>query len=230
MRALIDADIVSFSCAAYNNEWGWDACKSDIDLLMKRILETVGADDYTAYISGSNNFRYQIYPEYKANRRDKQDPIYRAEANAYLVTEYGARVTDGYEADDGIGIEATSLGESCIICSIDKDLRQIPGRHYNWRKNEFDLVSPLEGFRSFWRSVLTGDRTDNILSGLTRMGPVTAGKIINDLTNEWDMYQAVKAIYNNDERLEMNCKLLYILREENKMWEAPNSPTEEAQR
>jgi len=236
--ALIDADIVAFSCAAYNEQWGWDACREDIDNLMKRILETTGATDFECFISGSNNFRYSIYPDYKANRKGKPEPQYRAEANAYIVTEYGGTVTDGYEADDAIGIASSRL-DSFIICSIDKDLKQIPGNHYNWRKNEFDVVSTVDGLRSFYRSVLTGDRTDNIISGLKRMGPVTAGKIIDDLTTEWDMYQAVRAIYNNEERLHLNCQLLYILREENKMWEAPtpqggsspketNGPTEEA--
>ena len=225
MLALIDADIVSFSCAAYNEEWGWEACREDIDQLMKRILETTGADDYEAFISGGNNFRYRIFPDYKANRKGKPQPIYRAEANAYLVTEYGAKVTDGYEADDGIGI-ATNRLDSFIICSIDKDLKQIAGEHYNWRKNEFDTVSVVEGLRSFYRSVLTGDRTDNIISGLHRMGPVTAGKLINNLEDEWEMYETVKAVYNDDERLHMNCQLLYILREENKMWGPPVTPKE----
>ena len=226
MIALIDADIVSFSCAAYNEQWGWDACREDIDNLMKRILETTGADSYECFISGSHNFRYSIYPDYKANRKGKPEPQYRAEANAYIVTEYGGKVTDGYEADDGIGISATRHHGDCIICSIDKDLLQISGNHYNWRKNEFTTVGPVDGLRSFFRSVLTGDRTDNIISGLHRMGPVTAGKIINDLTTEWDMYQACKAVYNNDERLHLNCQLLYIRREEDTPWRPPESPEE----
>lgn len=193
---------------------------------MKRILETTGATDYECFISGSNNFRKLIYPEYKANRLGKPRPTYRDEANAYLVTGYGAKVSDGYEADDGIGI-AVSRCNDPIICSIDKDLKQIPGTHYNWRKNEFETVSHLEGLRSFYRSVLTGDRTDNIISGLHRMGPVTASKMIDNIENEWDMYETCKILYNDDERLHLNCNLLYILREENKHWEPPIGPPEE---
>ena len=218
--ALIDADIVSFSCAVYNETFGWDACREDIDQLMKRILETTGATSYECYISGSNNFRYRIYPDYKANRKGKPDPQYRAEANAYLVTEYGGKVTDGYEADDAIGISATRHHDA-IICSIDKDLKQIPGNHYNWRKNEFDTVSAVDGLRNFWRSVLTGDRVDNII-GVGGIGPVKSGRIINDLEDEWEMYQACRAMYNNDERLHMNCKCLWILREEGGIWKSPN--------
>ena len=216
--ALIDGDIVSYACAIYNENWGWPAAREDIDQLMKRILETTGATDYKAFISGGNNFRYRIYPEYKANRKEKPQPILRQEANAYLVTEYGAIVTDGYEADDGIGISAAEHMD-CIICSIDKDLKQIPGQHYNWRKNEFLSVTPIEGLRSFWRSSITGDRTDNILTGLHRMGPVTAAKIIDDLEDEQDMLDAVDAIYPDRQRLLLNLNCLYILREENQLWE-----------
>lgn len=223
--ALIDGDIVSYSCAAYNEEWGWDACRDDIDGLMKRILETVGADAYECFISGDNNFRYRILPDYKANRKGKPQPRFRQEANAYLVTEYGAKVTDGYEADDGIGI-AASHRDDVIICSIDKDLKQIPGNHYNWRKNVFDTVSPLDGLRSFMRSVLTGDRTDNII-GPGGFGPVKSARIIDNMEDEWEMYQACRAIYNDDEKLHMNAKCLWILREENKIWEPPIGPPKE---
>lgn len=219
MIALIDADIVSFSCAVYNEEWGWEACREDIDQLMKRILETTGATDYKCFISGSNNFRYRIYPAYKGNRKDKLDPTYRAEANAYLVTEFGGTVTDGYEADDGIGIEA-SKHDDFIVCSIDKDLLQIPGQHYNWRKNEFTTVSPLDGLRNFWRSVLTGDRVDNIF-GVRGIGPVKSARIINDLDNAWDMWEACKAMYDDEDRLLMNAKCLWILREEGGIFEPP---------
>lgn len=229
MIALIDGDIVSYSCAAFNEEWGWDACRDDIDGMLTRIMDTTGANEARIFISGGNNFRYQIYPEYKANRKDSVDPIYRQDANAYLVTDYGAEVTDGYEADDAIGIAATKLGSNCIICSIDKDLKQIPGNHYNWRKDEFSVVNSVDGLQSFYRSILTGDRTDNIISGLKRVGPVTAAKIINDLTNEVDMFLACQAMYNDDTRLLMNGQLLWILREENQMWRFPDIPPNETE-
>jgi DNA polymerase I len=223
LKALIDGDIVSYSCAIYNEEWGWDACKEDIDQLMRRILETTGATEYACYISGSNNYRYNIYPEYKSNRKDKADPIYRADANAYLVTEFSATVTDGYEADDGIGIEATRLfNESSpfVICSIDKDLKMLPGDHYNWRKNIFDHVTPIDGLRSFYRQLLTGDRTDGI-RGVGGIGDVKSARIINDLESEADMYDAVQAMYDTPERLLMNAQCLWIMREEGVMWRPP---------
>lgn len=215
---MIDADIVVFSCAIYNEEWGWEACQQDIDQLMKRIIESCEADSYLAVLSGDNNFRYEVDPEYKANRKDKPDPRYREDAKAYLITDWGAILTDGYEADDRLGIEqcAEEFGAT-YIASIDKDLKQIPGYHYNWRKNERTMVSPLEGLRCFYRQLLTGDRTDNIL-GVGGIGPVKSSKLIDNLENEIDMFQVCKAMYNDDTRLLKNGQLLYIWQKENDSW------------
>lgn len=217
MKALIDGDIVSYSCAIYNESFGWDAAREDIDNMMKRILETTGADSYAAYITGSNNFRYTVDPEYKANRRGKVDPQYRAAANAYLVTEFGATVTDGFEADDAIGVDACTSGVETIVCSIDKDLKQIPGNHYNWRKNEFDFVTPLDGLRLLYRQLLTGDTTDNV-RGVGGIGPVKSARLINDLEDEIDMFQVVSSMYPDQERLLKNAQLLYIWQKENDSW------------
>jgi DNA polymerase-1 len=227
LKALIDADIVGFSCAAYNAEFSWAACQEDIDQLMKRIIETTDSDSYLAVLTGSNNFRYEIYPEYKANRKDKVKPQYLEDSRAYLITAWGATLTDGYEADDRLGIEQCSeeFGTT-VICSIDKDLKQIPGYHYNWRKNERSLVSPLEGLRSLYRSLLTGDTTDNI-SGIGGIGPVKSARAINDLQTELDMYEVCKAMYGPErlEEMHLNAQLLFILRQEGRMWQPPDETT-----
>ena len=217
MIALIDADIVTFSCAVYNEEWGWDACREDIDQLMKRILETTGATEYRAFITGDNNFRYKVDPEYKANRKGKPQPQYRQQANAYLVTEYGAVVTDGNEADDELGIAQMDSSVETIICSIDKDLFQIPGKHYNWRKNEFNEVTALDGLRLFYRQCLTGDTADNV-RGVGGIGPVKSARIINDLTDEIDMFQSVSAFYTDQERFLKNGQLLHIWQKKDDDW------------
>jgi len=202
----------------FNESYGWDAAREDIDNMMKRILETTGATEFECYITGSNNFRYDVDPDYKANRKGKTDPRYRQDANSYLVTEYGARVTDGFEADDALGRDQCKAEPgTTILCSIDKDLKQIPGHHYNWRKNEFDFVTPLDGLRLFYRQLLTGDVTDNV-HGVRGIGPVKSARIINDLEAEEDMFSAVEAMYSSQERLLMNGRLLYIWQKDNDDW------------
>jgi DNA polymerase I len=185
---------------------------------MKRILETTGATEYEGFISGGNNFRYTVFPEYKSNRKGKPDPIYRQDANAYLVGQYGGKVTDGYEADDAIGIAATTEGAgNCIICSIDKDLKTIAGEHYNWRKNEFTSVSELDAKHNFYRQFLTGDSADGIV-GIKGLGPVKSSRLIDPLEDEVDMFRTVQALYADDARLLMNGRLLYLLRKEDDDW------------
>lgn len=105
---------------------------------------------------------------------------------------------------------------------MDKDLKQIPGYHYNWRKNAHELVSPLDGWRSFYRSLLTGDTTDNI-SGVGGIGAVKSARFINNLESEVDMYEVCKHLYGDDRYEEMirNAKLLYIWRKENDEWTPP---------
>lgn len=219
MIALIDGDIVGYSCAAYNETFGWERCVHDIDALMRRILETTGADSHQTFLTGTGNFRYEIYPDYKANRRGKPNPIYRKAAEEYLREAWGAKLVNGYEADDALGISAT-VGEVSTICSIDKDLMMIPGTHYNWRKNEFTEVSELEALQSFYRSTLVGDSVDNIF-GVKGIGAVKAARWINDVENENDMYNICRALYKDDTRFHMNCKLLWILREEGGIWRPP---------
>ena len=221
MLALVDGDIVTYSCAAYNENFGWDACRKDIDDLMRRILEETGATHHKTYLTGSENFRYRVNPDYKANRKGKPDPTYRADSNAYLITEWGATVTNGYEADDALGIAATRGDTPSIICTIDKDLNQIAGPHYNWRKNTFHDVTILDGLRWFYRQFLIGDTSDNIV-GVAGIGPVKSQRIVGDLENEEDMFQAVQAMYNDDQRLLMNGQCLWILREEEGIWKFPN--------
>lgn len=227
MQALIDADLVAFiNSASAEGEDEWIAL-SRVDTHMQSILDTTGAKTYRAFLSGSNNFRRNVNPEYKANRKDVPQPRHRNACKQHLVTQWNAEVTDGYEADDALGINQT---KDTIICSIDKDLDMIPGRHYSWpilrggkvvREGKIYEVSEIEGLRSFYRSILVGDRTDNIF-GVKGIGPVKAAQQIDPLLTEEDMFNKVAELYGEDmDRLTMNAKCLYILRKENTQWEPP---------
>ena len=211
--------------------------------MMHNILDTTGADTFRVFLSGSNNFRHEIYPEYKANRKDMIDPRWRKACKEYLVREWNAEVTDGYEADDALGInqdkgdldfrlddKVCEMNYKTIICSIDKDLDMIPGMHYSWpiirkgavvREGKIYEVSEVEGIRSFYRSLLVGDRTDNIF-GVDGIGKVKAAKMIDNLETEEEMFERVAELYQGDmDRLLVNGKCLYIMREENKQWDFP---------
>jgi 5'-3' exonuclease len=252
MQALIDGDIVAYSNAASAEKWekGFlislepvEVALMRCDLQMRNILETTKADSYRLFLSGADNFRMTVDPEYKANRKDMVDPVHRAACKEFLVREWKAEVTEGYEADDAMGIAQDKINEvtwekvgdipyikpTTIICTIDKDLNMIPGQHYSWpivrggtvvREGKLYEVSEIDGIKSFYRSLLVGDRTDNIV-GVAGIGPVKAAKAIDHLETEQEMFEVVRDLYNDDERLLKNGKLLWIMREEHKQWEFP---------
>lgn len=241
MQALIDGDIVAYNNAASAEGDPVEIALMRTDLFMRSILETTGAETYRVFLSGANNFRHSIYPEYKANRRDMVEPRWRQACKEFLVREWNAEVTDGYEADDALGIAQMQdreiadghllRGLQTIICTIDKDLDMIPGMHYSWpivrggsivREGKIYEVSEVEGLRSFYRSLLVGDRTDNIF-GVDGIGKVKAAKAIDHLETEEEMFERVAELYQGDmDRMLLTGKLLYIMREEHKQWEFPS--------
>lgn len=186
-----------------------------------------------------NNFRYQLAPSYKANRT-KPLPKHYGAVRKYLEKEWGAQVTPGQEADDALGIEqmrGISAADSqshkledtgsipvpaSIICSIDKDLKQIPGKHYNWVKDEFDEVTAQQGLAFFYQQLLTGDRTDNISSGLYRVGEGTAQSLLAYCESEAEMLEVIREQYQDEVRLITNGRLLWIRRQPLELWTPPN--------
>lgn len=164
-----------------------------VNKIIEGVVEATKATDLIIYLSGDENYRKKVpYPvTYKGNRGEK--PVMLPDIRKYLVERYKAIITDGCEADDAIGIYATE-NPGCIVASVDKDLRQIPGRHYHLDKKDFTDVSEVEGLRVLYRQMLTGDRTDNIL-GVDRIGVKTAEKLIDKLHQERDMYRVVVEKY-----------------------------------
>jgi 5'-3' exonuclease len=108
---------------------------------------------------------------------------------------------------------------STVICSIDKDLLQIPGRHYNFVKKEHKVVDLDQGLKHLYLQSLIGDRSDNII-GVAGIGPVKAEQALAELLPE-EWYDKCRELYNDDERFHLNMKLLYIWQKPNDMWEPP---------
>lgn len=221
---LIDGDIVAFRCAASCTQGESEGiAKYRMDDMLDRIFMAIQAKEYKVYLTGGDNFRYKIDPQYKANRT-APDPEHRQACKEYLISKWNAIVTDGIEADDALGIEQCKhLGTEVetVICSIDKDLLQIPGLHHNFVKEINSLVTELEGLQSFYRSALIGDRSDNIF-GIKGIGKVGAAKHLNHLTTEDEMFQKVSDLYNEPLRLTNNLNLLWIMRNEGETWSKRN--------
>jgi hypothetical protein len=232
MLALLDGDIFAYRCAASAENDSAEVAIWRVRDNIEQCLEAVKADKFQLWLSdrSENNFRYQIYPEYKANRT-KPPPRYLPDVLEYLHSDWQANIAIGQEADDALGIEQCKVfaGDiddpveyTSIICSIDKDLLQIPGRHFNFVKGIFQEVNPLEGIRHFYKQMLIGDTSDNVF-GVYGIGPTKASKALNHIESQDEMYDVVLQLYDGDKgRVLMNGQVLWIRQQEQQIWNPPN--------
>lgn len=234
MIALIDMDLVVFRAAASAENDPLGIAIHRAEELLDNILNKVGASEYKAYISSDTNFRKEIYPEYKAQRNPVK-PVHLLAMKEYAFTKMGAILSpQGLEADDMLGIEQDKNTHTTTICSLDKDLLQIPGLHFQWeigtskwnKPDNWLTQTELEGYRLFYQQAIKGDPTDNI-KGIKGKGKVFAEKALADCTTELEMFNVVRELYSNDDEFKMNAGCVWILRElgvkfENKFKELTN--------
>lgn len=226
MIALVDGDIICYRVGFTTEEEPWGIARARVDQMVDNISKASNSTEFIIYLSDEreNNFRVKVDPQYKANRT-KPPPKWLQEIKKHLLDEWQANIAVGEEADDALGIQQTlytEAGTESVICTIDKDLKQIPGRHYNFVTGEFSTVSRQEGIAYFYKQLLIGDRVDNI-TGIYGLGPVKSERIISACDSEYDMFDMVRSLYNDDERLLRNGKLLYIRRKANEDWTFPNN-------
>jgi 5'-3' exonuclease len=213
--AIIDADIICYRVGFASEDVDEAICMARVTALVHEIVyQELKCDDYKAYITGRNNFRNDIAvtEPYKGNRKDAKRPTHYQAIRNHLL-RLGADLVEGEEADDAVAIEATKTGG--WIVSIDKDLDQVAGWHYNFVKRLEYYVTDEEGLRNLFTQVLTGDRTDNII-GLKGIGPKKAEKLLKDCKTEREYYDAcLKAYDGNQLRVDENLNLLWLRREPN---------------
>ena len=155
------------------------SCKQYI----KGILKDTKADSYRLFLTGKDNFREKIVPDYKWNRKDMVKPIHYQALRDYMSKYFKAEVIDGKEADDMLGLCQT---EDTMIATIDKDLDIVGGKHFNYVTKKFYTVTPEEGIKNFYAQMLTGDSTDYI-AGIKGVGKGTAFKWLEEAPKEsWD--------------------------------------------
>lgn len=217
MIANIDGDLVAYPCAASCDENDpLDVALYRCDKLMREILEMVDCEEYNLFLSGPSNFRKIVNPQYKANRTSPP-PKWLQECKEYLVTEWKAQLKEYYEADDLLGIYQR---EDTVLCSYDKDLLMIPGKHFNWKKQQYGdltIINYSDGLQHFYAQMMIGDKTDNVI-GIAGIGPVKANKALSQCDCEQDMFDYVFDKYDDPERFLMNGICLWMCREEGVSW------------
>lgn len=221
--ALIDGDAVIFRCAAsVTDEDSLEIAVRRVDELLQKIISEVQADSYRLFIKSDSNFRYKVNPNYKANRKDTPIPFHLQGCREFVLQEWKAECESWLEADDLLGINQT---DETIICGIDKDLLMIPGNHYSWelvhprwtRPASFKTVTLEDGMKTFYKQMLIGDASDNIF-GMKGIGVVKAGKLIDHLETEQEMFDLVYELYDDADRFVMNAQCLWIMQNNGETW------------
>jgi DNA polymerase-1 len=200
---LIDGDILLYGeAAAVEMEFDWgddwwtlhgDAqeAKERVDVWIANIKELLSATDVVLTLTGHKNWRKDVLPSYKANRKGKRKPVVYRELKRYVMDTYKCAVFDSLEADDVMGILQTDPNKEAetIIVSEDKDMMTIPGKLYRPIRPEEGVqdISPEEADRNHLIQSLMGDSTDGY-SGCPGVGPKTAEKILTE--NEWSLVVA----------------------------------------
>lgn len=149
---------------------------ANVKSIINTICDQVDATDYEVFLSTGDNFRGKVatIKKYKGNREDATRPEHYNAIWQYLTLNHPTVITESIEADDAMAMCQTN---KTVICSLDKDMLQVPGLHYNWVQDSKISVSPTVGLFKLYQQVLTGDSTDNI-PGIYGVGPVKARKII----------------------------------------------------
>ena len=215
MRLIVDGDIIAYA-AAFVAPQDEDKAISRVNSMLDNVTHGCFLEhkDLDIYVKGKDNFRDE-YDFYKAGRAPSEEkleerakrPDTLAVTHAYLA-EMGY-CADGGEADDYCLARAQELkdaGEDYIICSIDKDLKQMSGKHQNTHSGEITVISDEQA--EFWllQQCLTGDAADDI-PGIRGIGPAKSKKylemfkpnerraaILDKYREVWDEDEAVKRL------------------------------------
>lgn len=248
---MLDGDLYAFRSAASAENDNLGIAISRVEEMIDKTLAETGADEFSIFLSGDNNFRYSIYPEYKANRTQPK-PRFLLEVKDYLIEKYKAVVSDGCEADDLLGIEQCKENAKInwglaytkeegklntpyktIICGLDKDLYMIPGLHYSFEIRGTsslgkEWVRPMkitevapEEGLVTFYTQLLTGDSTDGIKGAPGIGKVKAARLLEGLTTEKDLYESVESVYGSEEELLVNGQCLWIFRKENDRWQLP---------
>ena len=187
--AILDGDIIAYRAAYWADAEGVDELPYRIKTDLKQ-WTPAGVDKIMVAMScpRDKNYRRDFWKPYKQHRDSVKKPDcmdYAIECMYTADDKADSRCVDRLEADDLIGMMVSS--GRAIGVTVDKDLRQVPGWHWNPDKEESPvLVEEDEADAFFYQQWMSGDSTDNIW-GLWRVGPKKADKYLKDVDrDDWD--------------------------------------------
>ena len=173
--AVLDGDIIAYRAAFWADQEGIEYLAERMEHDVKA-WTPVGVTKVYVAIScdRKDNFRRQVWEPYKAHRDVKKQAPDSLSYAVDLIKQNDILSVPTLEADDIMGLMAS--GNKAIAVTIDKDLRSVPGWHWNPDKEvkplELDTYTADFNFHKQW---IMGDTTDNI-PGIWKWGPAKAEK------------------------------------------------------
>jgi len=194
---LLDGDMVAYRVAAAEEksiDFGEgqfvltadaESGAQNLDLMVAGWVEKLEADLVVMTFTDDTNYRKTVMPSYKSNRDGVRRPLILKAMREYCIENYEWKIVPTLEADDVLGIMATHKGihkgDEKIIVTWDKDLRTVPGLHWN-PTNDADrgpvTVSKKEADNTFYAQILSGDAVDGY-PGCPGIGKKRAEQIVN---------------------------------------------------
>ena len=192
MLLLLDTDIFAYQAttsAETEVDMGGDIWSLTMDMQQAKdtfeaavdgIKERLKTNDVLCCMSDhAGNFRKQVWPDYKSNRRKSRKPVGYVAFCDWVRDTYSTATRPMLEADDVMGIIATKPGNEgkVTIVSDDKDMKTIVGRLYRPMSGELLEITAEDADRYFLTQVLTGDTADGY-KGVPGIGPKKAEAIL----------------------------------------------------
>lgn len=208
-------------CVYHTVSWGNKQSAIDmIDKFIEDIKQRTKSTAYVLCLSDTKNFRKDLNPRYKGNRRVIKPCLWEF-MRKYLIDKYRVLIKEGLEADDTMGILATStkiIKGDKVIWSLDKDFKTIPCIFF---RGEAKPVKITEQEADWWFifQTLIGDVTDGY-KGCKGVGEKTAQKLLGKVGEKSleEMWRLVVETYEKSgfsrEDALLNARMARILRAE----------------
>lgn len=163
---------------AYSLDKGFEYFKNILDVA----LQNTKCDDYVLCLSDWRNFRKEIVPTYKANRKNTKTPPFFDELKSMVYDSFIVKSRPYLEADDLCRVLYEEDKKNCIIASIDKDMMSFPCKLYNPDKPHLGIVEidKRTAFKNFAKQLIMGDKTDGY-EGIKGMGEARTTKLLGGL-------------------------------------------------
>lgn len=214
MPALLDADIIVYMASRAGTtviDWEDGDDPTYVNDMVK--ARRIANDTVAAWTQGAGKerpilcftdrsvpagtFRYDLHPHYKGQRIGDRPPLFE-EITEYLMKKYETVVMPYLEGDDVIGLMLTGHdGKKYVGVSTDKDMRAVPGTHFNPTKDKKPVkVSEQLANYNWMVQTLIGDTVDNY-KGAPGAGLKKAQAVLSPRMTLSHLWETVLEVYDD---------------------------------